>query len=299
MDPAGAHPPVGAVAGARLVAQAVTSGHGSIWTLNCRVPRHGRCVVTKVDPRTEVAGPAVKVPRPASRLFYGAGHVWVAGGRRITAVAPATGAVATARLPGGPVDSMAFHGDRAYAAVNGHDQVAEITPGGVLKIRLIEERGGPRAVVGLRDAIEVTNGVMNLVPIIFPGADTTFLAALQLGRPVIGAAGPQAAWVRRGTHLVRETLGSDNRPARRYVATPGPPMRVVMAGDGGCYVSLPPMPRRRENLAYFSRKALEARHPSPTDVHVGRRVLDFALDPAGGVVFIDRRGALQRWVPAT
>lgn len=294
----GGHEPHSRPIGRVAYADAVTSGHGVIWTLHCSRHAGRHCEVALGSPPKGVEASVLAVPRPASHLFYGAGRVWIAGGGRISAIDPRTHRIATLRLAGGTVASMAFRGSRAYAAVVGRDEVLAITPGRTLHPKVIAEHGGPRTVIAFPDAIEVANDEMNLVPIIFPRADTSFLAALQLGRPVIAAAGPHAAWVRRGRQLVRETLGPDNRPARKYIATPGRALRVVMAAGGGCYVSLASVRRRGIDLAYFSRKALSARHPTPTDVHVGRRVVDFALNPAGGVVYIDRTGALQRWVPA-
>jgi hypothetical protein len=280
-----------------LRAEAVASGGGHIWVLAKRSQR-GPVLVEEIDPSSHQTITSIQVSGASSHVFYGAGRVWATGGTQISAVDPLGGRVSTIQLGGGTVRSMAFARSTAYAAVIGRDEVLAITGGKRLRTRTIEEHGGPLAVVAVPRAIEVTNNEMNLVPVILPGADTSFLAALQLGRPVIAAAGRRAAWVRRGRQLVRETLGADNRPARRYVATPGAPLRVVMAGDGGCYVSLTSVPRSRINLAYFSRKALSARHPRPTDVHAGARITDFALDPAGGVDFIDRSGALKRWEPA-
>jgi hypothetical protein len=294
----GGHPPPARLIGDGFLADAVTSGHGEIWTLRCFAPRpHRRCEVFEIDPSTGVEISAFLIPRPASNLFYGADRLWATGGGRITAIDPVSHHVATERRAGGTIRSMAFHGSTAYAAVVGRDEVLALTGGKRLRTKVIEEKGDPIAVVALPRAIEVTNRDMNLVPVILPGADTSFLATLQLGRPVIAAGGPHVVWVRRGHLLVRETVTRSSHPARQYVATPGAPLRVVTAGDGGCYVSLASVPRSRVNLAYFSRKALTARHPRPTDVHAGARLTDFALDPAGGVVFIDRSGALKRWEP--
>jgi hypothetical protein len=297
----GGHQTVGRLIGRGSYADAVTSGHGEIWSLDCaRSPRGAgrRCFVAEIDPTDGTEVTSVQVPAPASSLFYGAGRVWLSGGPRLTAIDPRSGAVTSELLSGGTIRSMAFRGPRAYGAVVGRDEVLEITPGKRLQIKVIEEHGGPLVVTALRNAIEVSNAEMNLVPVIFPGTNTTFLAALQLGRPVVAAAGPQAAWVRRGHQLVRETLGSDDRPARKYVATPGRPLRVLMNSDGGCHVSLASVPRSRVAMAYFSPIALSASHPTPTDVHAGRRVVDFALDPTGGVVYVDHSGTLRRWDPA-
>lgn len=281
----------------RMHAVDVASGHGRLWVLT-RKGRRGPYAVEELTADRLQQVRSFPVTEAATAVYYGAGRVWVVGKRSITVLDPAGGRTQSRRIEG-TIDSMAFARATAYAVAAGRGEVLTISPGRRLSIHSIEERGGPLALVAVTGAIEVTNQAMNLVPIILGGANTTFLAALQLGRPVIASAGDQAVWVRRGHQLVRETLGSDNRPARKYVATPGSPLQVVMTADGGCYVSLASTSKRRLDLAYFSRRALSARHPTPTDVRAGRRVADFALDPAGGVVLVDASGNLRRWVPAT
>jgi hypothetical protein len=284
-------------------AKAVASGHGRIWAL-VEVGRTGRYFVGEIDPRNDEALDTIRVPGPASYVFYGAGHVWVSGRHgstaRLSAIDPRTGRVLTLRLRGdGALSSMAFAGPTAYAAVVGRDEVLELTARKRLHAKAIEERGGPLAVVAVPHAIEVTNRDMNLVPIILRGADTTFLAALQLGRPVIAAAEGQAAWVRREDSLVRETLSASGRPARHYVPTHALPLEVVMTPAGGCYVAVATHKGRRPSpdLLYFTRAALSAGHPRPTAVHRGRQINHLALDPTGGVVYTDVTGRLNRWAP--
>ncbi|HVV74597.1 MAG TPA: hypothetical protein VHC43_01065 [Mycobacteriales bacterium] len=284
-----------------LRGELVVSGSGWLWLL-ARDGKHAHSL-EQVDPRTEQIHSSTRVAGPASYLFYGAGRVWVTGGSTIRALDPRSGRLSVLRAAGGTVRSMTFARSKAYAVVAGRDEVLAISPGRRLRAHTIVEHGGPSTAVALSDAIEITNHRANLVPVIFPRADTSFLAALQLGRAVIAAAGPQAAWVRRGHELVRETLsraaGSASRPARHYVDTLGRPEHVVMTADGGCYVSIGRTSgrARRTDVLYFSRSALRSRHPRPSAVHRGPHVRSLALDPAGGVVFTDAVGDLVRWVP--
>src|SRR5262245_23702428 len=109
----GREPPLRMI-GHAVVADAVTSGHDEIWTLHCFLPRRGRrCEVFELSPRNGIEVGDFFVPRPATSLFYGAGRLWVTGGRRISAIDPVTHRIATSRLAAGSVGSLAFRGSRA------------------------------------------------------------------------------------------------------------------------------------------------------------------------------------------
>ncbi|HEX3900954.1 MAG TPA: hypothetical protein VHW74_17525 [Mycobacteriales bacterium] len=281
-----------------LHALAVASGGGRIWVL-AQHGRHGSTAVAEIDPTTEQTVTSIQVPGAASHLFYGVGQVWVTGGTQISDVDPHGGHVRTIQLSGGTVSSMAFERSTAYAAVIGRDELLAVTVGKQLRTRTIEEKGGPLTVVAVPRAIEVTNDEMNLVPVIFPGADTSFLATLQLGRPVIASGGARVVWVRRRNLLVRETLRHGvSRPARQYLDVRGRPMQVTNTDDGGCYVTVSTARRSQPSLLYFSPQSLQAPHPKPTAVHRGRPVRSFAVDPAGGVAYVDVAGGLAKWVPS-
>lgn len=280
-----------------LQAEAIASGGGRIWVLARRLAAGGDRL-EEIDPRTEQTVSSTPVPRSAEHVFYGADRVWLTGRTRITVLDPRTKHVDTIQLSGGTLRSMAFAGSTAYAAVVSRDEVLEIKPGKQLRTKVIEEKGAPLTVVAVPRAIEVANNEMNLVPVILPGADTSFLATLQLGRPVIAAGDGRVVWVRRGHLLVRETLHRGAaRPARQYVDVHGIPLQVMMASDGGCYVMVRAAGRSQPSLLYFSRHSLRAANPKPSAVHRGRQVRDFAIDPAGGVAYVDAAGHLARWVP--
>jgi hypothetical protein len=294
----------GLLAGAKAVS--VASGRGEIWAL-AGPSSHavaGR-VAEEIDPKTGRVLRSVPVPAPATYVFYGAHRVWVSGAGRVSAVNPSTGHVLTRSLGRGvAVQSMAFHGSRAYVADPGRDQIVTFTAGTQLRSKTVTELGGPRAVVELHGAIQPTNRVKNLVPVIFRGADTSFLAEVSRIRPVIASAAKRIVWVRRSDGLLRVTMSRAAARgvsvARRQEVMTGSRVRqLAMTPGGGCYVAIENHHDRRShrNLLYFSRAALRARRPHPTSVHRGHEARDLALDPAGGVVYADRTGKLVSWLP--
>lgn len=291
-----------------VITESVAAGRGRIWALVDKPSAHrDRFYVYGIDPATNAVRSTVRVPGPASYVFYGARHVWVSGGgdggapnSKISAVDPARLTIATVRLGrDSAVSSIAFHGSTAYAAAAGRDQVLAIKAGKRLRVKRIAERGGPIDVVAVHGAIEVTDGVRNLVPVILRGANTSFLAEVSRLRPVFAAAGRRAVWVRSARRLIRVSVVGGKVGVRTQVPTGSRVFGMVTTPGGGCYVAVASRgahhPRR--NLLYFSPTALRARHPHPTAVHHGRTVNHLALDPAGGVVYADAAGKLRRWIP--
>jgi hypothetical protein len=197
------------------------------------------------------------------------------------------------------VDSIAFHGRTGYAAVAGRDEVLALHAGNRLRVERHQELGGPTGVVAVEGAVQVTNASRNLVPIILRGADTSFLAAVSRVHPVLAAAGKRAVWVRSGHGLIRVSVTRDGVVTRKHVRTIHRVFDVHTTPAGGCYVSVANRRNRRthRNLLYFSSAALRAPHPAPTAIHHGREVNSLALDPAGGVVYVDNTGKLRHWVP--
>jgi hypothetical protein len=248
------------------------------------------------------------VREPAAHIFYGAGRVWLTGSGRISAINPASGRVLTRTLDRGVnLTSMAFHDSSAYVADPRQDRVYRFTAGSRIAAHAIAERGGPRAVVTLSGAVQPTNAAKNLIPIIFGGANTSFLAEVSRLHPVIASAGTRAVWVRSGKGLTRITVPpggtirrGNNVASRQHFATDTRVRQLAMTTAGGVYVAIqnPHNVRSHRNLLYFSRAALEAHSPRPTASHRGRTAIDLAIDPAGGVVYADGTGKLWRWAPA-
>jgi hypothetical protein len=283
----------------------VASGHGEIWAL---VVQGSSYAVEEINPTTQRAGASYRMTSPASHIFYGAGRVWLTGANRVSALNPASGHFLTHRLGNGAkVSAMVFHGTTAYAALGGHDELLTLRPGRTFRAKLIAERGGPAAVVALSGAIQPTNRMKNLIPIIFRDANTSFLAEISRLRPVIASAGKRAVWVHSGKGLIRITVPSggtirrgNDIASRQHFATDIRVRQIMMTPGGDSYVSAQNRGgRSHRNLLYFSRAALRAKKPVPTATHRGLAALGLALDPAGGVVYADRTGKLRRWVPRT
>jgi hypothetical protein len=201
---------------------------------------------------------------------------------------------------------MAFHAPKGYLADRAHDKVRTFTAGSRLRAGAIAVRGGPRAVVALLGAIQPTNRAKNLIPIIFHGANTSFLAEVSRLRPVIASAGKRAVWVHSATGLIRITVPpggtlrrGNNVASRKHFATDSRVRQIVVTPGGGAYVSIQDRHNvgSHRDLLYFSRSALRAHHPRPIAVHHGRKVRDLALNPAGGVVYADEAGLLLTWAP--
>jgi hypothetical protein len=233
--------------------------------------------------------------------------VWVVAEGRVSALDPANGHVLTRRLDGGvAAHSMAFHGSTAYLVEPARDRVLALRAGSTIRINGTTERGGPRAVVALHGAVQPTSQDKNLIPFIFRGADTSFLAQLSRLPPILAWAGNRAVWLRRAHGLLLATVSHSGTVARgthlssrRYVVTGTRVRQVVMTASGGCFISVQNSRdvRSHHNLLYFSRAALRASKPRPTAVHRGREVRDLAVNPAGGVAYADDAGRLLSWVP--
>ena len=289
--------------------ESVASGRGRIWVLVDR-PDAGkdRFFVHQLDAANYRVMASVRVPGPASHVYYGAGHVWVSGGgsggapgARITAFVPPTGDLVTRRFGNGAaVDSIAFHGSTAYAAVPGRGEVLALKAGRTLRYQRHEERGGPTGVVAVEGAIQVTNSYRNLVPIILRGADTSFLAEVSRIHPVLASAGRRSVWVRSEHGLIRVSVSRGGNVQRKHVTTIHRVRDLLSTSDHGCFVAVTNHPDRmnHRNLLYFSPAALRSPHPKPTAIHHGHQVTRMALSPAGGVVYVDNRGKLWDWNPA-
>jgi hypothetical protein len=291
-----------------VTVESVTSGGGRIWALVDKPSARGdRMFVFQLDPTDYRVTATVRVPGPADRVYYGAGRVWVSGGGdggspnvRISAFAPSVGDVVSLRLgSNAAVDSIAFHGRTGYAAVAGRDEVLALHAGRRLRVERRQELGGPTGVVAVEGAVQVTNASRNLVPIILRGADTSFLAEVSRIHPVLAAAGKRAVWVRSGHGLIRVSVTRGGVVTRKHVRTIHRVFEVRAAPGGGCYVSVTNRRnlRTHRNLLYFSPAALRSPHPAPTAIHHGREVNSLALNPAGGVVYVDNMGKLWDWVP--
>lgn len=278
--------------GPHLHAEGVASGHRRLWVLVRHDPDHYR--VEDLRPSNLETIRSIPVPSGATGIYFGAGRVWVSSAAAITAIDPASGRSQTHAL-GSTVDSMAFVGSTAYAVGTSPDELLAITAGHRLRVRSIEETGDPVAVVALSRAVEVAGRAANLVPVILPGANTSYLAALDLGQPIIGSAGPTAAWVARGRLLVLERLSASGRLARKYFRIPGHARRVLTDPRGGCYVAVGGA--ARPALLYIPRAAIRAELPRAFAIRRGAAIASFALDPVGGVVYTTFAGQLRRWIP--
>ena len=283
----------------------VASGAGAIWAIV--KPASGDLIrLAKIDPRTDNVKSWLDLPMPASQLYFGRGWLWASNGAgtRITAINALTGAVSSLHLTTGAVGSIASLGSTAYAVVAHRDEVLALTVDkGEIQTRRIHVAGGPTSIVALRGVVLPSNRSGTLEPIWVqpqqPHHAAFPVGALSSKLPVIAPAGVMSVWARSAGALEREGVGTHRhlfavrlRPAHR-------PIAVVNARDGACYVAIRNFGGpSRANLFYYQSSRIAGGAPLPSQAHVGHQIRSLALDPLGGVVYVDARGQLWRWVPA-
>jgi hypothetical protein len=269
--------------------------------------------IFELNPVTGAVLGTMSVPSPADRIYFGLGRVWTFGGGdggypngAISRIDPATGAVTTLQLHGGPGGPM-FIGSAAYASIGPRGELVQIGgASGPLRrtTSLSGVTAGPELVAPDGTIwIEQTSSWAHLAV----RSGTPQLLGMVPGWHglAVGVGKGDTLWTidkASGCHLRLAALSlKSTGVSASYgtsIATAESPQDVFEAPDGGIYVSSGSqgcVPAQGDDLTFYPAAALNSSDPQPTAEQQVEDLYLIASDPAGGVVYVLGDTTVLRW----